>query len=181
MSLDENSTDTTVAASAAPPRPVRTAAVLLVVIAVLELAIVATNFVIPSLGGTVTSVGDVAGSSFATGLQAGVWIGAVLRLVLVALYVVMALAVRSGRTWPRTVTIVLAALGVLSVLLTGVGAAFTAGAGGSALPLVTLGVQLIALAAQVAVVVLLFRALSRRWLADRAAQRRLAGSRPAGA
>ena len=179
MSLDENPTGTT--ASTAPPRPVRTAAALLVVIAVLELAIVATNFVIPSLEGTVASTGDTVGGSFATGLQAGVWIGAVLRVALVALYVVMALAVRSGRTWPRTVTIVLAGLGVLSVLLTGVGAAFSAGAGGSALPLVTVGVQVLALIAQVAVVVLLFRAVSRRWLTDRGAQRRLAGSRPAGA
>ena len=184
MTLDEPTSTTGRPATTAPttpPRPVRTAAVLLVVIAVLELAIVATNFVIPSLGRQRGLRRGHRGQLLRHRPAGGGVDRGVLRLGPGGPLRRHGPPVRSGRTWPRTVTIVLAAPGVLSVLLTAVGAAVSVGTGGSLHPLVTLVLQLLALAAQVAVVMLLFRALSRRWLADRTAARRLDGSHPAGA
>ena len=85
-------------------------------------------------------------------LLVGVGIGL---LLLVALYVVVALSLRAGRTWPRTVLVVLTAVSVAGLLWPG-----SAGPADLVWPVVSLGLQ-------VAALVLLFRPAASAWLAAR--------------
>lgn len=115
-------------------------------------------------------------------LLAGLVLGAAWRLIVGAALAVMALAVRAGRGWPRVVLLLVAGLGLLSLVASGLGALIAAslpGSTGGIVLVATLVVQLGVLALEVTAAVLLLRDPARRWLRARAAQRRIAASSPA--
>ena len=80
-----------------------------------------------------------------TATTAAVTFGAVLGIVFIGLYLLLALQVRKGKGWARIVTLVLAGLGVVSGLAT----LF------QTVPAMTLGVSLLTLALDLAIIVLL--------------------------
>ena len=80
-----------------------------------------------------------------TATTAAVTFGGVLGIVFIGLYVLLALQVRKGKGWARIVTFVLAGLGVVSVLASLLQTA----------PALTRGFSLVALALDVAIIVLL--------------------------
>lgn len=134
------------------PQPVRTAVTLVWVMLVLDLVGLAVTF-------SGARVGEVVGQPVGgppldpETLRAALVLGAGIGLLLTTgLSVLMALQLRAGRTWPRTVLVVLAGVGTVSLL-----------SPGSAGP-VTLTWEVIGLGLQVATVVLLFRPASRAWL-----------------
>ena len=91
-----------------------------------------------------------------TGAYVAVLVGGGITLVACsALYAVVAVQLRAGRTWPRTVLVVLAGLSVLGALVP------TA----DPVTLASVAWNVVGLGLLVAALVLLFRPASRAWLA----------------